>query len=170
MPGALRVRADDRHDLKNLRRVDHDEDGRPFFLPEYGAKAADEIHRWKEGGICFWSKPESELPAWARKARGRAEEILATFNAWEDERDDAHRASGIDEAEAAVGAAMRAQRDVRQDAMRAPASAEAIALKLRIFADCWKADQDGDETAGIDDFEDTESPAVEQAVAIASTS
>jgi len=169
MPEALRARADDPHEIRNWRRMEHHDDGNSSFASEYGSEAAAEIHRWEEEGLMYWREraPGDDPSPYVIKARRRAEEILTAFNAWEDERAEAHRASGIDEAEAAVSAAIHAQCDVEEAALRAPASAEAIALKLQIFAGRWKEDHDGDETAGINEFGDTESPAVYQAVAIA---
>jgi hypothetical protein len=170
-PLALRARADDRHEIRNLRRVVEDRDNANYYFGlEYGPEAAAQINHWKEARLMYWRERapgDGPLPPWVIKARERAEEILAAFNAFEAERDRLRCASGIDEAEAAMNAAMHAQGDIREEVARAPASAESIALKLRIFADYWKEDHDGDETAGVADFDDPESPAVEQAVAIA---
>jgi hypothetical protein len=167
MPEALREQPGDRRELTDLQSVDEDDRGLQFFSGEYGQEAADQIRHWKEEGFQCWPERKSDdAHPWRRKARARAEEILATFEAWKAEREEAIRASGIREAEAAVGAAMWDRKHFADDALRAPAGAEAIALKLRIFADFWR--EDPGEAATIDDFDDAEeSPAATAAVAVA---
>ncbi len=168
MPEALRVRTDDQARLMAVQEYPWDKDAQDFADSNgfYGRDAADEIRRWKEEKIIYWYRPDPP-EAWVVEGRVRAEEILAAFDGWEARCHQRVVASGILEDEAAADVAMYAQSDVEKEALRAPASPEAIALRLEIFAQRWSEDHDGDETAGIDQFDDTESPATYQAVAIA---
>jgi hypothetical protein len=171
-PAALRVREDDRLELSNLQDARWEGDN-PFFPHEYARDAADEIRRWKKEGRLYWGKDAARLSQkaqpWLQQARRRAEEILVTFDEWDEQRKEIARESSVDvdEADAAVGEAMWERKDLEDEVMHAPVSAETIALKLRIFADCWRQDQEGNEAATIDDLDDSESPAARAAVAIA---
>jgi hypothetical protein len=160
-PLELRVRPSDHDRLKRLvTSLDPDDNSRLRTAEVYGDAAIRELRGRKKNGTLFWPARPGDPPSRV-KARARAEEILAAAA----HQDTAAAADGAI-VDAALDDSQFEEREIREEVLCFPASAKALALKLRIFADCWRVDR-GHDAAGFAEFEADEAPATYLAGAIA---